>query len=158
MCSKIQLLGPKLIYTQTWQEDVKVKFTSMPWRHMGEQVWLYLHLTLALNGGEQSTSHPNHFTRGKRTHYLLNRRLGEPQSQTEHFWRMFSCMWLLLAMLGSEETELIIFVKLYRMYVHCCLAVKCAINTQQHYLLYCPYMNDADSEPVGIFGQWNIRK
>ena len=44
------------------------------------------------------------------------------------------------------------------MYVHCCLAVKCAINTQQHYLIYCPYMNDADSGPVGIFGQWKIRK
>jgi hypothetical protein len=57
-----------------------------------------------------------------------------------------------------RKNELIIFVKMYRMYVHCCLAVKCAINTQQHSLLYCPYMNDADSEPVGIFGQGKFRK
>jgi hypothetical protein len=60
-------------------------------------------------------------------------------------------MWLLLAMLEIEETELIIFVKMYRMYVHCCLAVKCTINTQQHYFIYCPYMNDADSEPKWAF-------
>jgi hypothetical protein len=92
---------------------------------------------------------------GKEPNYLLNRRLGGPQSQTGHFWRMFSCVWLLLAMLGSEETDLIIFVKMYRMYVHCCLAVKCAINTQQHYLQYCPYMNDDDSEPSGHF--WVIK-
>jgi hypothetical protein len=89
---------------------------------------------------------------GKEPHYPLNRRLGGPQSQTGHFWSMFSCMWLLLAMLGCKEAELMM-VRMYRMYVHWCLAVNCAINTQQHYLLYCPYMNDGDSEPMGIFGQ-----
>jgi hypothetical protein len=66
---------------------------------------------------------------------------------------MFSCMWLLSAVLGSKETELIILVRMYRMYVHWCPAVNCAINTQQHYLLYYPYMNYGDSEPEGIFGQ-----
>jgi hypothetical protein len=100
---------------------------------------------------------PTTLPMGKEPHYPLNRGLGGPQSQTGYFWRMFSCMWLLLAMLGSEETELITFVKVYGRYVHCHLAVKCAINTRQHYLLYCPYMNDAVSEPVGIFGQWKIR-
>jgi len=96
---------------------------------------------------------PTTLAMGKEPPYPLNRRLGGPQSPTGHFLRMLNCMWLQLAMLGSQETELIIFVRMYRMYVYCCLAVKCVINTQQHYLLYCPYMNDADSEPVGIFGQ-----
>ena len=34
---------------------------------MGEKIWLQLHLTLALDGGEWSTSHPNHFSNGKRS-------------------------------------------------------------------------------------------
>jgi hypothetical protein len=58
-----------------------LKLSSMPWRHTGE--WMYratFFLTSAVVGGEWSASHPGRFAPRERPWYLLNRRLGGPQS------------------------------------------------------------------------------
>jgi hypothetical protein len=47
---------------------------------VGVKVYLHTLLTLALDGGEQSTSCPSHFTSRKEPRYLLNRRLSGPEA------------------------------------------------------------------------------
>jgi hypothetical protein len=52
----------------------------------GEKMYSsYSFLTLALDGGEWSASHPGHaLHQGKDPQYPLDRRLGGPQSRSEH--------------------------------------------------------------------------
>jgi hypothetical protein len=49
----------------------------------GVDVWIHMFLTSALAGGVVTDSRPGRFTpRGKNTRYLLDRRLGGPQSRS----------------------------------------------------------------------------
>jgi hypothetical protein len=79
----------------------KVQFSlSMPWRHTaGVEVLLHPFLTLALDGGEWSTSHPVHLTLWKQPWYALNERLGESRNQSGRFGEQIH----LLSLAGFEH-------------------------------------------------------
>jgi len=50
---------------------------------VGGEVQLHSVLTLTLDGGQWSTSHPGRFIPGRRPRYPLNRKLGGPQDVLE---------------------------------------------------------------------------
>jgi len=59
----------------------KMFFLSVPWHNIWTvEVQLHSFLISALDEGEGSTSHPGRFISGKERRYLLNKRLGCPQS------------------------------------------------------------------------------
>jgi len=60
----------------------KIKGKSKGRRIGGVEVYLHAFLTLALDGGEWSTSRNDRVTPGVRAPYRLDRRLGELQSRS----------------------------------------------------------------------------
>jgi len=76
----IRTVGPTLLIslacgTDKCKVNEKGKFIPVHARkaYRGAEVKLYYFLTLALDGGDQSTSHPNHVTSGKDNRISLKR-------------------------------------------------------------------------------------
>jgi len=68
--------------------EIKLNLSlSAPRRHTGgEEVQLHSFLTTTLDGGEWSVSQPDRFTAGKKSRYLLKKRLGEAHRRSGPFW------------------------------------------------------------------------